>query len=626
MTVQDSQLQKLYAYRKKLENDISELTWKVYSTSTILDDLYTDNLSDSSGIDDSKSTGLYIPPIGGSKGYFRNLVSISNNVAYTFASENDIIRKSLHGNITHWVSDQVQGIMYQATSNFYQWSSGRVTIRNKINALNWVFTANAIRIKFTAASSPVTIEHAAIGQWLPGTDVGTTTTPTPLLFSGNVDVIIPANSSVWSDWILFDIIYGTDYVLIVDLMDGKIQYSATSNLGFCRYRLSASSYNIAIPNESQYLPAPPSYNNFLIPNAIQYTSHWQGGHFISGEFPVSVGPLGLTEIEPGCLVDLGNGVVKTITSITGSGTSSGDIILNEYAGSSTLIGIYGNKFSNNAITINSVLGYTPTQATVAKGGVGLRINTTYPRNWDYIEGVSVTQTTPGRSTIFHFVSFNIGNTWKIFDGSDWRDVVKRESGVWYYNLSETLTPNWIATSYVDDLSTLKQSITVLANQMTGLELASITRNQWVLSNGYQISSSSRIDFAFALIPDGSNVPSISGYTVNYYIESDDISFFSNSWSSSKINPKVCFCNLILTTSESIIPNTDFAVYISTDNGQNYSQIVDLILLNTSGTQFFYRGEILDLPTRNTKSIKFKLSTFNLKDIRISSLSVGLRYT
>ena len=516
--------------------------------------------------------------------------------------------------------------MYQATSNFYQWSSGRVTIRNKINALNWVFNANAIRLKFAAASSPVTIEHAAFGQWQSGTDIGTTSIPTPLLFSGSASVTIPSNSFVWSDWLLYNIVYGTDYIVITDLLDGKIQYAATNNLGFCRYRVSASSYNVALPNESQYLPGPPSYNNFLIPNAIQYTSNWRGGHFISGETPVSVGPYGLTEVEPGCLVDLGSGIVKTIVSIGGNGSGTGDIVLNDYANSRTLVSIHGNNYSNGNVSINSVDGYTPTQPVIVKGGVGLRINTTFPRNWDSISNVTSTQATPGRSSIFHFISFDLGLTWKIFTGSYWRTVVKYENNLWYYDNSETSTPSWVATSYTNDMSTLKQCINVMANQMTGLGLYSITENQWISENGFEPDVTTRIDFAFAMIPSGLDVPSISGYNVSYYIGSENITFFSRSWASSKVNPKVCFCNLVLTSSETLIPNSDFAVYISTDNGQNYSQITNLIVLNSTGTQIYYQGEISDLISRNTKDIKLKIRTFNLKDIRINNISMGLRYT
>jgi hypothetical protein len=626
LSIKDSQLTRLYDYREKLENDISELSWKVYSTSSLLDDLYTDNFYNSIGVDLVRSTGLYVPTSGNVRGYYRNLIAASGNIVYGFSSNNDALRKPLQSTISNWISDQVQGTTYQASTNFGTWSSGRVTIRNKINALNWVYNANAIRVQFSASSFPITIDHASIGQWLTGTDISTTTIPTPLTFNvGSPNITIPANTSIWTDWILFNIYYGTDYVLIVDLADGRIKYAATNNLGFSRHRLSASSYNVATPIESQYFGGAPSYNNYVIPTSIQYTSNWQAGHFTNGESSISVGPDGLVEVETGCLVELNSGVSRTIKSIIGNGSNTGNVVLNQYAETSQILGIYGTKYSSSTIVINSDSTTIPSQFTITKGGVGLRINTNSPRAWSHITGVTTTQSTPGASLIYHFISFDSGNIWKVYSGSAWRPVVRVLNGIWQHNNSVTSTPNWVNSNSNNDFSSLKESLTYPLNLMTGSQLASISESQWIESNGFNPSVSASIDFAFAMKSDGTYVPSLTRYTTSYSIDVSNITFITNNWDASSINPTYVYCILLLTVMDSMVPNTDLKLYVSTDNGSNYTQITNLIVLNTVGTQVYVRGELTGLTQRGTKSIRMKITTHNDKDIRIGAVSMGLRY-
>lgn len=628
--IKDFQISSIKDYQDKLRNDISMLSWKVYSTKKLSDDQYFDDFDTNAGIDYNRSVGQYVPPTGGNGGYFKYLQSSSGIADYNFTSSSKIVRNPLHQSISQsidtWVSDSSSGTFYTPIYQLYTWAPGRVTIRNRLRSLIFTVPCNAIRFKFSASNSVVKIDNASFGVWKSGTEVGIVGTPASLTFNQGVSwVNINPNESVWSDWLSFDVAYNVDHVLVLDLSDGNIQYAATSNLGLCLYQPFGSSYYIATPNEINFIGGSPWYNTYIIPVEIQYASGSGMGHFISDN---SIAPIGsgtsFPEVESGCSVELESGSSATLLQINGNGTASRSVILDSNLESGNLAGIYGSKYSSGSVIVNSSSGISPSNFVITKGDSSLRINTRNPSYWSYIQAV-IYKSNPGNSLIYHFVSFDSQSSWIVFKNGAWRTVARQSTDGWQYNTSSNSTPVWGNTDSDRDLTALKLACNYSLNCMTTEELTGLTESQWSSYGGLIFGQTLTMDLAFAMKSSGSNIPSVSRYVINYSINTSNVFFISQFWRSSKINPKIAYSVFYVSSSELFTLNSDVQAWISTNDGYDYDQLT-LSNLRSSGSDYYLEGVNNSLTQRDNQVIRVKFLTFNQKDIRLKAYSVSLRYS
>jgi len=158
---------------------------------------------------------------------------------------------------------------------------------------------------------------------------------------------------------------------------------------------------------------------------------------------------------------------------------------------------------------SKVLYYLPTALFVS--------HTTDSNNFDIsiaedFAGVTVTENRPGNSKIYHAVSMDNRQTFKVFLSGQWRDIVRNNGSNWQYR---DPAGSWQNASGNTLLQALRQAFGVANNQMTKGQLEAITSAQWKQTGGLTIHLTGTLDFAQAMRADGQDYPSVTGYTVTY---------------------------------------------------------------------------------------------------------------
>jgi hypothetical protein len=126
-------------------------------------------------------------------------------------------------------------------------------------------------------------------------------------------------------------------------------------------------------------------------------------------------------------------------------------------------------------------------------------------------GVTVIQTTPGESVVYHAVSFDARNTFKIFNGDWWREIVRRSGATWQYRDD---TDNWQAASPDSLLQALRQAFGISINRMTKEGLEAITPDRWK-EDGCILLHQGTLDFAQGLQAVDDRYPTVNGYNIIY---------------------------------------------------------------------------------------------------------------
>lgn len=291
--------------------------------------------------------------------------------------------------------------------------------------------------------------------------------------------------------------------------------------------------------------------------------------------------------------------------------------------------VVGSSVSDFTLT-DSIFTSSLEGNIIQVGGEAQAIDTTLPQTWSEITSVVANQTTPGATAIYHFVSFDNGITWMVFVASAWRTVVKLAVSssttlTFQYNISATSTPDYVTVADSDVATCLKLASGYAANQMTKTALEAITNAQWMSMIG--LVPNCKLYFACALVSDVSfNVPTLTNYTFTYSTTFSNMTFVSNPWRASDINPTSAYCVVSLYSSEAYSLTTDIKIWISTNNGIDFEQFGSLTSIGSHGTNVYVRGYVDNLVARNTNTIVIKIQTLNNKVIYVDSLSIGLRYS
>lgn len=134
--------------------------------------------------------------------------------------------------------------------------------------------------------------------------------------------------------------------------------------------------------------------------------------------------------------------------------------------------------------------------------------------WQSITGVTVTETISGLAQLLHVFSFDNRKTWRVYSSGAWRLIAKEVSDIWYYNDSETTTPNWVAATVNSEEAALQEALSIAANQMDTASLEGLSITQWAESAGFAAGQDT-VDFAIGLLADGTDIPEFNGYTISY---------------------------------------------------------------------------------------------------------------
>ncbi len=127
-------------------------------------------------------------------------------------------------------------------------------------------------------------------------------------------------------------------------------------------------------------------------------------------------------------------------------------------------------------------------------------------------GVTANENRPGNSKIYHAVSTDNRQTFKVFLSGQWRDIVRNNGSASQY---KDAAGSWQNASADTLLQALRQAFGVTANQMTKDQLEAVTSAQWKETGGLTIHLAGTLDFAQAMQAYGQYYPSVTGYTITY---------------------------------------------------------------------------------------------------------------
>jgi hypothetical protein len=130
---------------------------------------------------------------------------------------------------------------------------------------------------------------------------------------------------------------------------------------------------------------------------------------------------------------------------------------------------------------------------------------------DDFVGVAITESKGNTGIIWHAFSLDGRNTWKVFKDGAFRTIVRNSSAWQYLDGSDT----WQNASSNDMLTALRQALAISANQMTGAELAAMTKADWALEGGVIPKITQYMDFAVGMQVVGADIPSITKYSVTF---------------------------------------------------------------------------------------------------------------
>jgi hypothetical protein len=169
---------------------------------------------------------------------------------------------------------------------------------------------------------------------------------------------------------------------------------------------------------------------------------------------------------------------------------------------------YGSYIAVDELEIVEAQYPTPTGWGAAYTAASLQRNCA---SWQHISGVTVTQTAPGSSKLFHSVAFDGGFTWKVFLSGAWKDVVRQSTGNWQFRDAGGTWQN-AATNTVH--GALSQALSLANNQMSKTALEAISQSQWEAEGSFSAGVSVSLDFAQCMQADGSgSIPTLDTYAV-----------------------------------------------------------------------------------------------------------------
>jgi hypothetical protein len=135
---------------------------------------------------------------------------------------------------------------------------------------------------------------------------------------------------------------------------------------------------------------------------------------------------------------------------------------------------------------------------------------------DALVKVAPHENTPGSSIVRHAVSLDQRATWMVFKSQAWRTIVQFNQIAWQYKDDSDVWRNATENTMAHALF---EAFGVLANQMSGNELAALTRHEWdgrQYEGGFLPRITQYIDLAVGMQIDAAgNIPSIASYAVTF---------------------------------------------------------------------------------------------------------------
>ena len=244
-----------------------------------------------------------------------------------------------------------------------------------------------------------------------------------------------------------------------------------------------------------------------------------------------------------------------------------------------------------------------------------RTNTT---TWTDLNSVACTQNASGYKYVA--VRFDAATTWYAYVAGQLAIVQFIGGTTWQY---KDAAGDFQNSTVNTELGALAQALDIAQNQMTATQFAALSEAN-LDTLGWSVAVDS-MDIAVGLKADGANLPTVDKFTWNFDQSGQDMVLVMDSWEASANDPTDAYTVLQLEPQEAYTLNTDLKAYVSMDDGSNYEQFT-LNPFREVGTSDFVRGDISGLTARTDKTMRLKVTTHNTKNVKVSALSLGVKYT
>jgi hypothetical protein len=131
----------------------------------------------------------------------------------------------------------------------------------------------------------------------------------------------------------------------------------------------------------------------------------------------------------------------------------------------------------------------------------------YVAGVEEFRGVDVDQNTPTATTIYHCVSFDLGQNWYIWKSDQWHAVARNNSGTWEYHDGSS----WQSASDNTMMQALNEAMADSDNQWEKAGLEALDQDDWHDTDGFSVGFTTEVWFAAALTASSTRYSSISSY-------------------------------------------------------------------------------------------------------------------
>jgi hypothetical protein len=249
---------------------------------------------------------------------------------------------------------------------------------------------------------------------------------------------------------------------------------------------------------------------------------------------------------------------------------------------------------------------------------GNQLNT---KAWDSILNITPSVDVRGSSNIYHALSFDNRQSFVVASGTSWLPIVRTNSGNWEFLNSNS---TWQSATTNNEISALQWAMTASGNRMTSSVLSDVTTSGYTGTGGFSTGTKT-LDFAIGFDCVYNYVPEMISYSIDYTAPTSDIILITEMWEASANDPTSALVLLDIVAYSPLTMDSDIKVWISTDNGANYTQITGLTLLRNEEDHTFIKGIDTSLTVRSDNRIKCKITTHNSKRVEIHALGVAVRY-
>jgi len=243
--------------------------------------------------------------------------------------------------------------------------------------------------------------------------------------------------------------------------------------------------------------------------------------------------------------------------------------------------------------------------------------------WQAIISGAISGTKPTGTDAHYAFSFNDRNTFKVWTGSTWVDIVRASGGQWQYNSNGA--GSWQSGRENTLLCVLASGMAFSGNQMSAADVSGMTSGDWNSTAGSSgfYNGVTTVDLAMGLKNSGDVVPEVDSLTLYYQQAASNMTLVQEAWSGSESGVDEAYC-VLKVSGASFTLDTDVKAWLTTDSGAEWTQFSGLESKLQTGNTHIVRGDLTGLSVSG-EDIQLKFTSHNNADVKLYGWSLGVRY-